>query len=487
MSLRNERVAAACFIAVVVIYAAVCFTHTCEVAGGSDSSGYANEARAIGRGQIEERITELDRFNLDDSFRAAFCPLGYTESKTPRYATPSYPPGLPMHMALAGWLFGWKHVPFYVIPLSAVIGVILMGVFAHRLFGSWWIAIGAGISLGICATYIFMGIQPMSDVVVTAWSIAAILAAWRSRDGWIGWAAVAGACAAASVWVRPSNVLLGFALFAALWGAGAPLKRLAWCAMGGAVIIAPLLLWNARRYGSPFRTGYGDIDGMLAWRNFPSHSVHYLLWTAAILTPLVWIGAIYSLVRARRERVHLVLALWFWPFYIFYVFYGPYETWWYTRFLLPAYPALILSTIYAARAVGRCALIATFCAMAVTSVYLIVHWDLLNFREGESIYPNAVRWAEAEIPQDAVVITMQFSGARKYYKNRFSLRYDYLDPDRLKVLEAKIPPDRWYAVIGEYELNDALSRMGGRWAVLGQYREVMFLHRDPNGTLPSKK
>src|SRR5438477_11140772 len=227
MSLRNERVAAACFVAVVIVHAAVCFTHTCEVAGGSDSSGYANEAHAIGRGQIEERITELDRFGLDDSFTAAFSVLGYTPAKMPRYATPSYPPGLPMHMALAGRLLGWKHAPFYVIPLSAIIGVILIGIFAHRLFGSWWIGIGAGLSLGLCATYIFMGLQPMSDVLVTAWSLAAILTAWRSREGWSGWAAVAGACAAVSVWIRPSNVLLGIALLAAL-----PFtkKAIAWCA-----------------------------------------------------------------------------------------------------------------------------------------------------------------------------------------------------------------------------------------------------------------
>src|SRR5205814_377341 len=61
------------------------------------------------------------------------------------------------------------------------------------------------------------------------------------------------------------------------------------------------------------------------------------------------LGAIYSLIRARRDRVHLMLALWWWPFFLFYSFYGPYETWWYTRFLLPAYPALIISALLAAR------------------------------------------------------------------------------------------------------------------------------------------
>jgi hypothetical protein len=471
------------FVALLAVYAAVLLTHVCEVAGGSDSSGYANEARAIGRGRIEERVEELDRFGLADSFTPAFSPLGFTPAQQPRFVTPSYPPGLPMHMALAATLFGWKHGPFYVIPISAIFGVILLGLMARRLFGSWWIAIGAGFSLGLCATYVFMGLQPMSDVLVTAWSIAAIAAAWRARDGRVAWAALGGAAAAVSVWIRPTNALLGIALLFALpWTK----KAMAWCTGGGAVIIAPLLVWNSRCYGSPFRTGYGDFGSLLEWSNFPSHSIHYLLWTAAVLTPLAWVGAIYSLARARHDRIHLVLALWFWPFYVFYVFYGPYETWWYTRFLLPSYPALILSTIYAMRAIGRRAMIAAFCLMLATSGFLIHHWDLLQVADGEMIYPDAVRWAEPDIPSDALLIAGQFTGARKYYKNRFSLRWDYLDAGRAKAIEQKVPPDRWYMLVSEFEIADALRHTGGRWTQVGQFKYAYLLHRDPNGTLVAK-
>ena len=477
----NTLIARATFVIAVVLYGVVIVTHTSEVAGGSDSSGYANEARLIARRVADERITELDRFGLDDSFTSPFTPLGYT-SWRPRYATPSYPPGLPMHMALAGVLFGFKHAPFYVSPIAAIAGLILLSLFALRLFRSWWIAIGAGFALALCATYVFLALQTMSDVLTTTWTIAAMAAAWKSRDGDARWAAVAGVSFAIAVWVRPANVILGIAfLFALPWTK----KAIAYCAIGGAIFVAPLFVWNAKQYGSPFRTGYGAAGGLFGLSYFPSHSLNYLRWTSELLTPLVMAGAIYSIVRARQERIHLVLALWFWTLFLFYCIFGPYEEWWYTRFLLPGYPAIILSTIYAARAVSLRALALTLLLIGGTGFCWSVHYDLLDMAIGEAIYPDTIRWSRAEIPRDALVIAMQFSGARKYYDNRFSLRYDWLDADRVRVLEQKVPADRWWAIVGEFELEDVLQRTGGRWTKISQLRDSLVLHRDPNGTLSS--
>ena len=69
--------------------------------------------------------------------------------------------------------------------------------------------------------------------------------------------------------------------------------------------------------------------------------------------------------------------------------------------------------------------------------------------------------------------------------NRFSLRYDWLDADRVRVLEQKVPADRWWAIVGEFELEDVLRRTGGRWTKISQLRDSLVLHRDPNGTLSS--
>jgi len=471
----------AVFVVAVALYASVLLTHTCEVAGGSDSSGYANEAREIARVQREERLTELDRFGLDDSFTEAFTPLGYTPSR-PGYITTTYPPGLPMHMALLGSLFEWKHAPFYASPIAAIAGIILLGLFARRLFDSWWIATGAALALGCCATYAFIGLQTMSDVVTATWTIAAMFAAWKSRDGHPAFAAIAGAALAVSVWVRPSNAIVGLPfLFALPWTK----KAFARCIAAGAIVTAPLLVWNAKHYGSAFRTGYGAPSGYFGLSYFPSHSLHYLKWTAALLTPLVFAGAIYSILLARRERIHLVLALWFWTTFLLYCVYYAYDAWWYTRFLLPAYPAVILSTIYAARAIDRRVVAMTLSVIAVAGVLWCAHFDMLEEAIGENVYPEAIRWADGDVPRDALVVAMQFSGARKYYRNRFSLRYDIIDRDHLRMLEQKVPPDRWYALIGEFERDDMLKNLGGRWAQLGQFRSVLLLHRDPNGTLSS--
>lgn len=464
------------------IYAAVVLTHTCEVAGGSDSSGYANAAKEIARRQIDERIPELDRFGLDDSFTQAFSPLGYTPTR-PRHVTASYPPGMPMHMAVAGLLFGFRHAPFYVSPMAAIAGVILLALFALKLFDSWWIAAGAGFALGLCATYLFIGLQTMSDVLATAWTIAAMAAAWQARSMAPAFLpALAGASFSIAVWVRPSNVILGLAFLLALpWTK----KALFAAAAAGAIVLAPLLIWNALHYGSPLRTGYGGASALFGWSYFASHFWHYLRWTSALLTPLVFIGAIYSLVRARHERIHLVLALWFWTFFLFYCVFGPYDAWWYTRFLLPAYPAAILSTIYAARALATRAVAYALILIAGTGFCWSIHFDNFQMQVGENVYPEAIQWSRAELPPDALVVAMQFSGARKYYDNRFSVRWDWLEPDRLNVLDGKIPADRWYALLSEFEIDDALRRTGGRWTKIGQFREVSILHRDPNGTLPS--
>jgi len=59
------------------------------------------------------------------------------------------------------------------------------------------------------------------------------------------------------------------------------------------------------------------------------------------------------------------------------------------------------------------------------------------------------------------------------------------DPEKLKILEQTVPPDRWYMIVSSWDLAESLRRTGGRWTTIGQYREVSLLHRDPNGTLPS--
>ena len=446
-------------------YAAVLFTHLCNVAGGSDSSGYLNEARMIAGGRFAEPIDALDRFHLDDSLAPLFVPLGYDVTPAhPRMMVPTYPPGLPLHMALVG---EWG--AFLVSPLAAIVAVALMFFLARSLLQSWPLAFAAAAALGTCAVFLWHAVQPVSDVLVTTWSIAAILSALRASDR--RWGIAAGVAFAIGVWVRPTNVLLAPALFFAL-----PKRRHA--VIAGAFALLPLLLWNAKLYGGPLRTGYGSVAQYLALGYFPARAVHYLRWTAALLSPFVLLGAIDSTLRAARDRTHLILALWWWPYFLFYCFFSSYEGWGYTRFLLPAYPALIIATLMLARRLSRRAAPAVAaCAMIGFAVFFTVKFDVLHLKRAESIYPKAVRWSDGRIPSDALVIAMQLSGARKYYRNAPSLRWEWLDPARVHAIESAVPADRWYALLFPFEVDEVLRRVPGEWTKIGEYREVTLWHR----------
>ena len=82
-------------------YALVLFHHTSFAAGGSDSSGYLNGARLLARGRVTEPVRGLERLKLPVDDAPLFIPLGYRPGPRPGTMSPSYPPGLSLHMAAA--------------------------------------------------------------------------------------------------------------------------------------------------------------------------------------------------------------------------------------------------------------------------------------------------------------------------------------------------------------------------------------------------
>src|SRR5262249_42260571 len=60
-----------------LIYGCVLVKFASYAAGGSDSSGYIRIARSILRGNIVQRVTELDLLGLPDEFIRNFLPLSY--------------------------------------------------------------------------------------------------------------------------------------------------------------------------------------------------------------------------------------------------------------------------------------------------------------------------------------------------------------------------------------------------------------------------
>src|SRR5512144_2503843 len=154
--------------ALLVGYAFALFHHTSYAAGGSDSSGYLNAARLFASGRATEPIRGLNRLALTQDFAPIFVPLGYTALERPSVMAPSYPPGLPLHMALAARIGGWTRAPFLVSPLAGIACLVLLYFLGRELRLPPAFAAAGCALLAFFPTFVFQALQPMSDVLATA-------------------------------------------------------------------------------------------------------------------------------------------------------------------------------------------------------------------------------------------------------------------------------------------------------------------------------
>jgi hypothetical protein len=297
-----------------------------------------------------------------------------------------------------------------------------------------------------------------------------MLGAIRSRES-MGWAVLAGAMMGAGVLIRPTQALLFPAIVLAT-----RLRPRALLAMGlgGLPFAIAQMAISHHLYGNALSTGYGGIGYLLSLDGFAIRFKHYSYWLAILGTPVMFPGGLAAIVSrtAADVWVRAALAVWFGAFFLFYCFYAPYETWWYTRFLLPALPALIIGSLLVLRRLRR---VGPVLAALVVAVGLI-HCDqfnLMDFQRGEKIYTESVFGAEAVLPDDAVLVTMQLSGATRYYAGREIVRWDALTPESFAQLRSVSAPRPWYALLAQFEIPDAMRNMPGRWVEAGRYRDVI--------------
>lgn len=467
-------------------YALAVFHHTSYAAGGADSSGYLNASRLFATGRATEPIRGLERLSLPLADAPLFIPLGYGPGPRPGTMSPSYPPGLPLHMAGAAVLGDPTRAPFLVSPLAGIACLVLIFFLGRELGLPRGLALAGSVLLGFTPVFVFMEVAAMSDVPATAWALAAVLAAFRARRS-VGWSALAGAAFAVGVLVRPMNALLLPAMLLAL-----PARPKSWglFVLGGSPFAAFLLLYNDAAFGSPLRTGYGGLlAGALAWGNFPARAVHYTVWLSRTISPLLlvgWIAVAFDRRVARADRV--VLLVWFAAFFLFYCFYVVYETWWYTRFLLPAIPALILGTLLVLRdALGlgepstrRRVPLRAGAAVVLLLVALVFEYRFLakerphKVYKGERVYPDACAMAARRLGPKAIVASMQMSGALHYYTDLTYVMWNALDAARLADLRASTESrgHRWYALLAPFEQVEVTKNLPGKWREIDRSGDV---------------
>ena len=120
---------------------------------------------------------------------------------------------------------------------------------------------------------------------------------------------------------------------------------------------------------------------------------------------------------------------------LLYLFYLPFDAWWYLRFVVPAVPiALLLCADTVARAAGssstvRFAALAAFTVVAASHAMRFIDTrDLLGIGTGERRYLEPALHIASGTPPDSVILAMQHSGSVRYYTGRMIVRWDALDP-----------------------------------------------------------
>jgi hypothetical protein len=490
---RRGRTAAVIFAASVayLAYAWLLFWNASFSVGGSESSGYANAARLILAGRVAEPVEALKHLELPPDFVQVFIPLAFQPGPRPGTMVPFSPPGLPLHMAFGALVGGWNYGPFVVSPLAALMSVFLVYLLGRELGLSRLFSTAGAAVLALCPVFVYMAEQPMSDVVAMMWSLAAILFALRSRRR-ATWAAAAGAAFGIAVLVRPACALLLVPLAFAI---RLRPRALIWFLLGGAPFAAFLLGWNRLAFGSPFRSGYsGPFEGFSP-SNFPERFFHSAGWLAKMMSPLLLAGwALVTVDRRVTPRDRLLLLFWFGSFFLVYCFWAEYEAWWSRRSLLPCIPALILASLLVARDSlspqqgGRGAPLRRALAALTLAIVLAFEYSwirdtrVLKFGEGERLYPDASRWAETKVPPRSLVISMQMSGALKYYTNLTPVRWDGIRPDQVPLLRERARAEgyQWFALLFPSENEELQRRLPWGWTKMGNFRETTLWRLDSN-------
>jgi len=464
-------------------YGAVILSLIGAVPGGSDTSGYFNEARLLSRLEVHAAERVLPGMPPSEAPPYLYVPLGFRPSPDgSARIVPTYPPGLPLLLAGTARIVGWRHAGDVLLLLHSLAGIALTFSLG-RLCGlpRSWSLLGSAV-LAASPLYLFTSLWALSDVPATVWATAAVIAALRGR-GRPGWALASGACVSVGFLLRPSNFLI---LAPVVLAAGPSPLALAMIALGALPGAAAWMAVNHSAYGSCFQSGYGAIFNEFHAGLVPGTLAYCARWLPLLLSPIVAVSpGILALFR-RGPRIAAVLAAWA----VAYAgFYAPYrwthQDWWFLRFLLPAAPALIVAGLIVLRACFeallkrfpggrvRVSAAAVLLAAVVVEAGRIGPLGAWSIGGGERKYGHVAQWLTSNVPRDSALIANEMSGALFYYTGFTILRADQLDRATAERVcnAARSDGKPLFAVLYPHELG-TLKVAPGPWALVGSVDDV---------------
>jgi hypothetical protein len=436
-------------IAIAVLTAAVSAAFATASASGADASGYLSEAAQWASGHLFYREPLAGVIGAGDPWLTT--PLGWRPSAVAGLQSPTYPPGLPLLMALPHAV-GGTSAAAWVVTISAAVAVATTGLLAARFAGGI-AAVVAAVAIATSPVFLFQSVQPMSDVPVTAaWMLVWALLTPGSgvRDPGSVRVALAGLVCALAVLIRPNLApLAAVPLFAIGWN----VRRLIAFSIPVAAAGLALMWLQWQWYGSPFRSGYGVADELFALSNIGANASRYFSWL--LMTSPLLLAAPIGFVLTRRNAQARAMAGFAALVVVAYLVYAVFDVWSYLRFLLPAMAvaavftgtaiALALGAAPAAlRLVGATVVVLGLAGYGVSQARAL---DTFRLADQQRRVAQAADYLKASLPPDAVIVAGEQSGALRYYTNRSILRWEAASPESLSTALATLTAEGRTVVI----------------------------------------
>jgi hypothetical protein len=506
LRLRNDAVAIHREGAVAAILAALLTLTTAHygprAVGGADEYGYVSQADLWLTGGL----------TIDQSFvrqvpwayaERAFAPLGYHPHPNDRGTlVPTYSPGLPLLLAAAKLAAG-QSAMFYVVPIAA--GLLVLATFMiGRALGSPPAGLIAAWLVATSPTVLFMSMATMSDVpVAAAWAWAFVLVlggSWRS-------AAAAGVVSSIAILIRPNlaplaGVLaLRYVLAARSIDRRRPsVRELAAFMIALAPGIAAVAVLNDRLHGSALTSGYGALAELFVVERVPTNLRLYLGWLVESHTPVALIGLVAVFAPVRRIRlplqsvdVSIVIALLVAFVWAIYCAWMVFDAWWFTRFLLPSWPFVMLALGAIAVAmverrprVMRPVIVMVLLALGVYDVHFAAERYAFAARDSRRRFVAASRLVRAQTRDNSVILSKDYNGALRYYGGRMTVDYSWMP--RGPSIDTAVA---WftshgvatYLAIEDWELPEVRARFAGSQVLRALERPPVAIYERPGRML----
>jgi hypothetical protein len=348
-------------------------------------------------------------------------------------------PGFSLLLA-AATVVGGAGAVFWVTPIAGAL-LVWMTFLAGRTLSRPVAGAMAAVLIAASPPVLYQVVQPMNDVTTAALWMTAFVALMGRR--WV----LAGVCCGLALLVRPNLLPLG--VVAGLYVVVAEpipnpqslIPRVVRFGVGVLPFASAVLWLNHALYGSPFRSGYGQLGQLFAVSNASFNAPQYLRWLVETHTvfPLLSVMAPFFVTREKRPAAWLA-----WGIIVatctIYFFYTPFDDWSYLRFLMPAIAMMVvLASVLVVRALdfitrpgnarageyivmGVAAGLAAFCVRTATER----HAFSLQFLEQR--YRSAGSVVRSELADDAVVLSVWDSGAVRFHGRREAVSWEALDP-----------------------------------------------------------